>query len=107
MVKYIKYNPSSTTNILIGRNESQRTGNISKISICNENIFANGDTLVNIFLHDGDTANDISIIKNLSIPPGVTLILEDNLSFNINIYSLKINTVHAGTGSMSLSIIIK
>ena len=105
MAKYIKHNGAPA--VLINKNESQRTGNISKISICNENPSQHGDTLVTIYLHDGNTANDINIIKNLSLPPGVTLILEDNLSFNINIYSLKINTVHAGTGSVSLSIIIK
>ena len=106
MAKYIKYNTSSTTTVLIGKNESQQTGNISKISICNERPNSSTDTsLVSIYLHDGNTSNDIYIIKEISIPPTVTLVLEDNLSFNISKYSLKINVVAGNTEQ--LSIIIK
>ena len=108
MAKYIKYNASSTTNVLIGKNESQQTGNISKISICNERPSGSTDTsLVSIYLHDGNTSNDIYIIRQVDIPPSVTLVLEDNLSFNINKYSLKINVGHVGAASEQLSIIIK
>ena len=108
MAKYIKYDTNSTTNVLIGKNESQQTGNISKISICNER--PNGSTdvsLVSIYLHDGVAANDIYIIKQVDIPPSVTLVLEDNLSFNISKYSLKINVVSTPAGAIELSIIIK
>ena len=106
MAKYIKYNTSSTTTVLIGKNESQQTGNISKISICNERPNGSADTsLVSIYLHDGNTSNDIYIIKEIDIPPTVTLVLEDNLSFNISKYSLKINVIAGNTEQ--LSIIIK
>ena len=103
MAKHIKYNINST-NVLISKNESQQTGNISKINICNERTVG-ASTKVNLFLHDGDTTNDIYIIKQVEIPEGATLILEDNLSFNINKYSLKINVVAGNTEQ--LSIIIK
>lgn len=107
MAKYIKYNASST-NVLVGKNESQQTGNISKISICNERPNGSTDTsLVSIFLHDGNTSNDIYIIKEISIPPSVTLVLEDNLSFNISKYSLKINVIPTPSNAIQLSIIIK
>ncbi len=105
MAKYIKYNVSST-NVLISKNESQQTGNISKISICNERTVG-GSTKVNLFLHDGNTTNDIYIIKQVEIPEGATLVLEDNLSFNISKYSLHLSYVYSGTGSVELSIIIK
>lgn len=108
MAKYINYNTSSTSNVLIGKNESQQTGNISKISICNERPNGSTDTsLVSIYLHDGNTSNDIYIIRQIIIPPSVTLVLEDNLSFNINKYSLKINVGYTGPASEELSIIIK
>lgn len=108
MAKYTKYNTSSTTNVLIGKNESQQTGNISKISICNERPITDaGSTLVDIYLHDGNSSNDIYIIKQVDIPKGTTLVLEDNLSFNISKYSLKINAVETGSSSIELSIIIK
>ena len=105
MAKYIKFD-NSTTNVLIGKNESQQTGNISKISICNERPNGSADiVLVSIYLHDGNTSNDIYIIKQIDIPPTVTLVLEDNLSFNISKYSLRINVI--GLGNEQLSIIIK
>ncbi len=108
MAKYIKYNTSSTTNVLIGKNESQQTGNISKMSICNERPDGSTDvSLVSIYLHDGVEANDIYIIKEVDIPPAVTLVLEDNLSFNISKYSLRINVVPTPAGAVQLSIIIK
>jgi len=107
MAKYIKYNASNANNVLIGKNESQQTGNISKISICNERPNGSTDTsFVSIYLHDGNTSNDIYIIKQIDIPPTVTLVLEDNLSFNISRYSLRINVIASGT-SEQLSIIIK
>ncbi len=107
MAKYIKFDASSGSNVLIGKNESQQTGNISKISICNERPNNSTDTsLVSIFLHDGNTDNDIYIIQQVDIPPAVTLVLEDNLSFNISKYSLRINVIASGV-SEQLSIIIK
>lgn len=106
MAKYIKYDANSVTNVLIGKNESQQTGNISKISICNERPNGSADTaLVSIYLHDGNASNDIYIIKQIDIPPTVTLVLEDNLSFNISKYSLRINVI--ASGNEQLSIIIK
>jgi len=105
MAKYIKYNASNTTNVLIGKNESQQTGNISKISICNES--NDGTTLIDLYLHDGNVSNDIYIIKYVDVPKGATLVLEDNLSFNISKYSLKINATDTAASGFELSIIIK
>jgi len=106
MAKYIKCGVTTTT--LIGKNESQQTGNISKMSICNERPSNSTDvSLVSIYLHDGNASNDIYIIKQVDIPPSVTLVLEDNLSFNISKYSLKINVASVPASSVELSIIIK
>ena len=110
MAKYIKYNPNvpGITNVLVGKNESQQTGNISKISICNERpITSAGVTIVDIYLYDGDSSNDIYIIKQVEIPEGTALVLEDNLSFNISKYSLKINATDSSSSGVELSIIIK
>jgi len=80
----------------------ESTKGISSIAICNQH----GSTaaVINLILDDelGST-NDIYIIKNVSIPAGVTLVLNDFFSFNTSIHSLKLTN----TGGVPLSIIIR
>ena len=58
--------------------------------------------MVNLFLEDASDV-DWYIMKNVTIPKGVTLVLDDNLAFDSSLYSLKI--YNTGT-SPSLTIII-
>ena len=108
---------TATTTDLISR-ESKRTGTgasgyISKITICNV------DTLqaenVSVFIEDATASastdasnNKYYFIKDVDIPVGTTLVLEDNLGFNKNVYALRILTnSDSGGGTPSLSITIK
>jgi hypothetical protein len=77
---------SATTETLIAKNGSV-SGNISKINIANHD---NSDlVIVKLYLYDG--TNTYTITEN-TIPPLVTLVLDDNLSFDKSIFDLKIDT---------------
>ena len=77
---------SATTETLIAKNGSV-SGNISKINIANHD---NSDlVIVKLYLYDG--TNTYTITEN-TIPPLVTLVLDDNLSFDKSIFDLKIET---------------
>ena len=91
----ITTSPATTTLITKGRSNS---GGIRKISIANFSDNA-ADATVNLFLNDG-SATDLY----LAIPKGVTLILEDNLSFDSSKYDLKMYST--GTAP-ALTVIIK
>ena len=74
---------SATTETLIAKNGSV-SGNISKINIANHD---NSDlVIVKLYLYDG--TNTYTITEN-TIPPLVTLVLDDNLSFDKSIFDLK------------------
>ena len=89
---------SATTETLIAKNGSV-SGNISKINIANHD---NSDlVIVKLYLYDG--TNTYTITEN-TIPPLVTLVLDDNLSFDVKIYNLKLATSGAG---YELTVIIK
>ena len=110
MAKYIKLPAVQTGFVLLksgsytenNKNYSNETGNISSILIANEH--ASTALVVDLFLDDVDSADDFFIIKNVEIAEGSTLVLQDNLSFDINKFSLKITT--QGTG-VTATIIIK
>ena len=95
----ITTSPATTTLITKGRSNS---GGIRKISIANFSDNA-ADATVNLFLNDG-SATDLYLCKNVAIPKGVTLILEDNLSFDSSKYDLKMYST--GTAP-ALTVIIK
>ena len=80
---------------------STTSGNVNKILISNfsDNAAA---ARVDLILNDGTT--DFYIIKNCLIPKGVTLVLEDNVSFNSEDYTLKMYST--GTAP-ALTVIIK
>ena len=95
----ITSSPTETTLITKG---GPRGGTIKKISIANFSDHADGAT-VNLFLEDASDV-DWYIIKNVVIPKGTTLVLDDNLAFDSSLYSLKI--YNTGT-SPALTVIIK
>tara|TARA_R100001082_G_C4229998_1_gene102811 strand:+ start:36 stop:356 length:321 start_codon:yes stop_codon:yes gene_type:complete len=77
-------------------------GKINNIMICNQH----ASTTATVSLHLDDilgATNDIYIIKNVEIPAGVTLAINDMFSFENTKHSLKVTN----TGGIPLSIIIK
>jgi hypothetical protein len=79
-------------------------GAISKVLITNT------DTLqaerVELYLDDG--TNRYYFIKGVDIPPGVTLLFDEFLSFNKAIYKLELRTYDdLGGGAPSLTVMIK
>ena len=83
--------------VLLGKEGSR--GSISSISICCEH--QTSSARVDLYLSDG--TNSFYIIKEATIPPGATLMLNEGLSFDNNTLALEINQVEA----VNLSIIIK
>ena len=101
MGAYTNVTTSPTTTTLIAKS-SIKKGSIKKITIANFSDNA-ADATVNLFLQNAAAA-DFYIIKNVNIPKGTTLVLEDNLSFNVDIYSL----IMYSTGTApALTVIIK
>ena len=96
--KTITTSPATTTLITKGGTVS---GRINKILISNFSDDAS-DATINVILNYGTT--DFYIIKNVAIPKGATLVLDDNVSFDSSKFTLK--TVSTGT-SPALTIIIK
>ena len=92
---------SATTTTLIDF-DSHR-GNISTIQISNNN--SSNPVTIDLYLHDGTVSNDAYIIKNVVIPSGVALLLNESpISFNTDVLALKITT--AGT-SPNVRVIIR
>jgi len=101
MAIYTNITSSPVETTLITK-DGTRGGAIKKITIANFSDHADGAT-VNLFLEDASDV-DWYIIKNVVIPKGATLVLDDNLSFDKNLYSLKMYST--GT-SPALTVIIK
>ena len=73
-------------------------GSMRKITISNHD---NTDlVIVKLYLYDG---TNTYVITETTIPPLVTLVLDDNLSFNKDIYDLKIDT----STTAEITVIIK
>ena len=87
MAKVYKNISSPTTVTLISKGFDRLDGNIKKITIANQ-ATATSST-VKLFLDDGTNSY---IITKTVIPPQVTLVLSDNISFDVNTYNLKITT---------------
>tara|TARA_Y100000114_G_C11623228_1_gene260667 strand:- start:245 stop:538 length:294 start_codon:yes stop_codon:yes gene_type:complete len=86
MARVYKNISSPTTVTLIPKGNSI-DGNVTKITIANQASATN--STVKLFLDNG-TAN--FIITKTVIPPQVTLVLTDNVSFDSSIFNLKITT---------------
>ena len=95
---YNRIQTATTTTLIQSRNIYG--GSIKKVSVCNNSL---EEATIDLFVED-DNTNVHFIVKNLAIPSGVTLILEDNINFDDLVYSLKLT--NSGT-SPDLSIIIK
>lgn len=93
MAKYTAIT-SATTTTLISKG-GNKSGRISKITICNNS--DNPATGISLHLWSGDGGDPVHpFIHNVTIPKGATLVLEDNLSFDSKAYNLRIS--NAGTG---------
>ena len=89
---------SATTTTLI--DQHSESGSVSFISIAN----CNASNAVTIALFYDDNTTQTSYVENLSIPVGCTLVIDDNLGFENDTYSLKLTT--AGT-SPDVNVIIR
>ena len=101
MVKRVNVTTSPATTTLITRGGAD-SGKIQKISISN---FSDdtGGAVVNLFLQNAAAA-DFYFFKNVNIPKGATMVLDDNLNFDSAIYSL----IMYSTGtSPALTVMIK
>ena len=98
MAIFYKNISSIATTTLITKG-SRNSGGIRKITIANHD---NSDlVIVKLYLDDGSTTYTIT---ETTIPPLVTLVLEDNLSFDSSKYDLKMYST--GTAP-ALTVIIK
>ena len=95
----ITTSPATTTLIARGNKE---VGRIRKITIANFSDNA-ADAVVNLFLQDVAAA-DYYFFKNVAIPKGATLMLDDNLAYDGSVYALKMYST--GTAP-ALTVIIK
>ena len=98
-MEYGLYNISSATTTTLVSQDS-RAGKISSISICN----CNQDEAVKIRLFLDDGTNETSLLEDLNIPGGVTLFLNEGLSFSTSVLSMQLQT--QGTG-VDVNVIIK
>lgn len=98
--KQIDNNSGSAQTITVITKGSGVSGNIKKILIANENTSNAVDITVD--LHDG--TNTFTIIKEVEIPVKTSLVLSDNVSFDSNVFSLRITT--GGTTPL-ITVIIK
>ena len=96
---YKRFAGASSNQALITRGAGI-SGNISKILIANED---SAITKVTVDLHDG--TNTFVIIKEVEIPVSSSLVLSDNISFDSEVFSLRITTT--GTGTPTVTVIIK
>tara|TARA_X000001382_G_C3061986_1_gene144623 strand:+ start:82 stop:375 length:294 start_codon:yes stop_codon:yes gene_type:complete len=88
---------SATTTTLIPQYGS--AGKLKSITVCNQHVSTTA--VVSLYLFDG--TNDSYIAKNLSIPAGVTLVVEDVVAFDNSVLGMKLTN----TGGTPLSVIIK
>lgn len=85
--------------------DKQVSGGITKILISNNSPTTACD--VSVFLDDG--VSEYYIVKAIEMPIATSLVLEDNLAFNANVYDLKITTADPAVGgsTVDLSVTIK
>ena len=86
MARVYKNISSPTTVTLIPKGNSI-DGNVTKITIANQASATN--STVKLFLDNGTAS---FVITKTVIPPQVTLVLTDNVSFDSSIFNLKITT---------------
>ena len=95
---------SATTTTLVGRNTGRNR--LQKISMCNTHTTT--AVTVQLFFEDDATDPNKTYLVATSIPAQSTLVIEDFLSWEPTISSLKLTTDAGGLGtSTPLSVIIK
>ena len=112
MATYTNITTSPATTVLITKG-GDISGNINKITIAN--VDGHQADNVCLFLEDetASTSTDAGNVKyyffkDVDIPYGTSLVLEDNLSFNKREYHLRMVTQNASDGGTpSLTVIIK
>lgn len=92
-------NIASATTTTINALQKPNKGNISKMLIANKS--ANQAT-VSVFLDTG--AKQYYFIKDVTIPDGVSLVLDDVMAFDSTVYQLKITNSGAAP---SIDVIIR
>ena len=103
MGKYIPITTATTTTLITKGAVSDHAGGVKKITICNNS--ANAATSISVHLYSGVGGEPVHpFVHNVTIPSGVTLVLEDNIGFDANKYKLRIS--NAGTDP-DLTVIIK
>lgn len=101
-MEYGLYNISTETTTLLIEAEKGR-GVIKSINICNCHT---KDVIIRLFLDDD--ADQISIVENLTVPAGVTLFLDEGLSFNNAVLALKLQTEAVDVDNeVNVNVIIK
>ena len=109
MATFTNITTSPTTTTLISKQNRPKSasvftgGNIKKIVISNFSDDTGGAT-INLWWNLDGTATDYYLIKNVVMPKGTTLVLEDCLDFDRTKYNLKIR--NTGT-SPAITVIIK
>ena len=100
-MKPIYTNITSTGITTLMTKESSKRGNINKITISNNS--SSNSAVVSLQLWDGSSVG-YNFIGNMTIPNGVVLVLDDNLSFDRTTYNLRMEV--SGTSPI-LDVIIK
>ena len=95
------FNITSATNTILIDFDSYGC-NISFIQISNNS--ASNAVTIGLYLNDGTAANNAYLVKNLVIPTGTALVLNEGLTFDTSVLSLILTT--AGT-SPDVSVKIK
>tara|TARA_R100000278_G_scaffold58085_2_gene47710 strand:+ start:1040 stop:1348 length:309 start_codon:yes stop_codon:yes gene_type:complete len=99
--KYVNITSAPTTTTLLSNADKQQTGKIKSINISNNR--GNTHATISLYLDSNSTSDDYYFFKNVFLPPGTSLFLNEGLSFDINNYALKFTNAD----SNDISIIIK
>jgi hypothetical protein len=83
------------------RRKNAASGGVNKITFSNNS--ASNEATISLQIWDG-TSVGYNIFGNLKLPAGVTLVVDDNLSFDTSAYSLRVEVT--GTSPL-IDVIIK
>ena len=94
-------NTTTAGNTTILTQPGADNGNIEKVLVCNR---SNNQAIVSLWINRVSPSRQYFLCKNVEMPGGSSFVLEDNVSFDGNIYSLRM----LNTGSNpSIDVIIK
>ena len=104
MSKYTKTSTSSPVTLLT-RDSPEDTGIINSIHITNESVDTSNTVSLSLSAVDSSISLDgVYIIKNVNIPFGTTLVLDNVPNFNIQQYSLKLYCTTGGSSGLTVII---